>query len=295
MSAARRRIRIRGTNAKLPRVIIPAAQPTEHATPNPVSSHPSVSPAPSAPPAAHAPAGIQHCAAPADGNTPPSIPRRRTWLRWTRLLSIASGLVAVGYLSLASMRPAWYQPVPIDFARLPDDKSALFSVENAISAALNAGRPATITLDEAQLNRWIAARGELDAASLASSAGWSDPVVRLEAGTIRLGARLERGKAPFVMSVALRPVVDDGVLDVRIEAISIGRARVPVSLLLPWVRSLTTESLPNELALHDRGVRVVGRLVWPNGRRAFRVSSVDVELGHVTFVLEPLATAPGRR
>jgi hypothetical protein len=67
-------------------------------------------------------------------------------------------LVAVG---LATCRPEWYAPAAIDRVQLKSDKADFANLLDRIGAALNAGEAIEFEITEHQLNRWLAARGEI--------------------------------------------------------------------------------------------------------------------------------------
>jgi hypothetical protein len=156
--------------------------------------------------------------------TPP--PRRR----WRWLLPLGGVLlltVVVSGLLLAACRPAWYEPTAIDYNLLRSDKQVLSDLADRIGHDLNAGRPTRFTISAAELHRWVTARHELWPDEIRDPAGLEQPVVRLEDGRLRAGARVASSGWRGVASVAARIAVSPEVVAVRLRAPRIGRLPLP--------------------------------------------------------------------
>lgn len=150
--------------------------------------------------------------------------------RWPRLLLRAAALLVVMLLALgvtlfllATARPRWYQPAAVDETRLAADKRELAEVLDAISVELNAGRPAVVVLDEAQVNRWLVAADSVAPEWLTPRLPpeWQDAALAFHKGAVRLGATVRRGDWRAVAWADVRIATDGGGV-----AFEIGRAHV---------------------------------------------------------------------
>lgn len=217
---------------------------------------------------------------------PPRSRRRRRWIVLASALAAATTLIAAG-CSL-TCRPRWYQPAAIDYSRLDSDKRDATNLGDRIGDGLNARRPVEIVLDEAQLNRWIAARSELPAGISLDLGPLRNPFVDLvDPDHIRMGALLERGGLKVVASVTARIAVDAEELHVRIEGIHAGAAPAPLALVEPLLRDALARGGEAERLAADRTIVIPNDFTWPNGKRRFRVASVHIDDGTARIRLEP--------
>lgn len=201
------------------------------------------------------------------------------------LLAVA-GLGAAGLIALAaaSRRPGWYRPVSVDFRTLPADKAAFAAIENEISAALNAGRSATLELDETQVNRWLAARDDLLAGVVALPSGIARPCVRFGPEGVEAAATIDIAGWPAVISVVGVPRIEGESLVLDGARASIGRLRLP----LGWVAD---RSEFDPVRAGAPGLRWPRSFVWTNGQRPCQLVSVELSQGAVHATLAPTATA----
>ncbi|MBK8915862.1 MAG: hypothetical protein IPM64_14930 [Phycisphaerales bacterium] len=217
--------------------------------------------------------------------------RRRWRIRHILYALLALGAATVGVLALiASWRPPTYQPPAIDRARLPDDQRDLVNLLDRIGAALNEGRAITFSLEEAQLNRWLAARDELFIDSrMDLPPEVQGPQIRIsERGMFELAAQFDTG--------FFRPVVRLGIAaklegdDVRVSpgSLYVGGLRLMWSGLPPGMIR-TGGSTGMNLRVAGNDVLVQNRFTWSNGRRDFRVTQLDFAAGKVTVTFEPVA------
>lgn len=172
--------------------------------------------------------------------------------------------------TLAGMRPAWWAP--------PDPRSAEVAarartLENDVvnrAYAHAAGEPWTLDLDERAASAWLTARLP---AWLASRGQRSDapPIqVLFDAGGVTLGARTPGVDAGRVVSLRLRPWVDEaGRLRPGVVGAGVGRLNVPGPLVGASARRVASrvgdpgpgwlDGSSARVALGDgRVVRIVG-------------------------------------
>jgi len=210
-------------------------------------------------------------------------PRHRTILLLTILLLLLTG---VGMLLAATCRPAWYAPATVNFATLHEDKRQLVALLDGIAGALNAGHSLRVVIDEAQANRWLAARDEMWPDATLELGPLNDPVVAFEEGDVRIGALLAHGTWRGVLSVRLRPVLSGEEVGFTIAQANLGALRIPAGMGLDVVGQVG--------GLSRGGARLAGPTlwwpnagVWPNGRRPFRVTACEVRAGRLVIELAP--------
>ncbi len=178
-------------------------------------------------------------------------------------------------------RPAWYRPAAVDYGRLREDKAALVALEEEISAALNAGRSIRVEIRAEQLNRWLAARHEIWPNLIAELADLEDPVAEIGAGTVRLGVLWKRGHWRAVLSVQAEVLETRDELAVRCDAPRVGAVPIPRD----WVAGIP----PAMGATWDTSgvLRIPNCWIWPNGRRACRLTALECRPGVVMVELGP--------
>ena len=197
-------------------------------------------------------------------------------------------LPLVGGLAL-TCRPSWYQPVSIDYTHLQEDKRTQLRLENEISAALNNNRAVEIELEEAQVNRWIAARDELWPGETPSLEPFPRPqVVFLEPNRVRLAALVERSGMPVVLSATFQIDLQADGLVLSWERARAGVLPTPGKLIEQAARRLTRRLRLDEQAATAGQVTLPGEWTWPNGKRRFRLADLAINDGVLRVTLVPL-------
>ncbi len=217
-------------------------------------------------------------------------PRRRRRLRLILILLPLVLFAAVLYMGAAiTCRPAWYQPLSIDYQRLEDDKRAQHRLENTISAALNDRRPVVIELDEAQVNRWIAARDELWPTEVPSIEPFSHPQVVLESrNRIRLAAQVEHAGTQVVLSAMFHVDLQPDAVVVTWDSVQAGTLPTPRVLLEKAARKVAGYADLPDQAVADGRITLPNEWLWPNGKRPFRITGFTITSGKLRVQLEPL-------
>jgi hypothetical protein len=217
--------------------------------------------------------------------------------RRRRLVLIASGvlgvfvLILVGLLLAGTRRPSWYHPLPLDSARLHDDKAALADLQDQISAALNAGREARFELHEDQVNRWLAARAELWPQLAVDLGPFAQPQIRLRDGRLTLAVSTRAGGVPVVAVLGGSVDVAEDTLAMHWDPPKLGAIPAPRGWLSAALARLKTSP---RITLDDRAgtIRLDNDWIWPNGKRRCRLRELKIADGVATVVLEPLRTGP---
>lgn len=206
--------------------------------------------------------------------------KRRRGRRWWWVigggLSLGFGVALLLGL-LATSKPRWYEPVAVDYGRLPDDKRALVSLIDEVGIALNQGESYTFELDEAQLNRWLAARDELwpDLDLKLEGFGWPH-VSLLDEGRIRIAVLAERGGWPVVVGISFGVAVNEDVIRIQWSDARIGSLSVPDSWVGELLRTLVRRWVEGLEAVSTEGIVLENGWVWPNGDQSFRIRGFGV-------------------
>jgi hypothetical protein len=197
-------------------------------------------------------------------------------------------VLLVGVAGPATCRPSWYQPAAIDHARLKADQRDFVHLVDSIGAALNAGREIVFEVDERQLNRWIAAGGELWPGAANRPDGVETPyAVLLDGGRVRVGAVLQAEPFGAVVSATGRCRIGPDELGIEIESVRCGVLPVPRGWVLSWLRDVAATSRSGAGRVSDAFLWLPNYFVWENGRRPFRVRELAVSRGRARVALEP--------
>ncbi|MFH1748406.1 MAG: hypothetical protein ABIG44_15340 [Planctomycetota bacterium] len=216
--------------------------------------------------------------------------------RW-RIISIIIGAVfwvaVLCALACATCRPAWYVPMTIDQERLKEDKREFVNMLDAIGGALNRGQTFNLELNEEQVNRWLAARAELPEDWSFEVEGATFPQISFLAGNrVRIAATVSRAGVEVVLSATVRLDLSDEHLLIHIESVRAGSLPVPHKAAMKAL----AESLEIDPADADRhgSNTILTRNVWewPNGRRRFRILTLEVDSNLTRVSLEPFGGVP---
>ncbi len=225
---------------------------------------------------------------PGDPTRPPSHRRIRSLIR------LAAGISALGFIIAAGAavtRPGWHQPRSIDFRVLPDDKAELLTLENRISEALNANHAVTVEIEEAQVNRWLAARQDLLANLIALPLDLERPSVRFDATGIRLATTRRVAGWNFIISAGGMPRISGDAVHLDDAHAAVGRLAVP----LRWVVSWLPPARSDKALLDLRNLRMNRLFVWTNGERRCQLTELECRPGVVRVTLAPVDGAVGPR
>lgn len=193
-------------------------------------------------------------------------------------------------VAAAFWRPARYRPASIDFTRLDDDKRALVNLLDRIGAELNAGRPVAFELSADQINRWIAARGEI----------WPDASFPLESldrpavwftrnGWVGVAAEARWGGWRAIPSVQAAIECDGAHVRLRPMRVAVGTAPVPWLWLRRVVEPLLAGGNGRVRLTADGALEAPCDWVWPNGKRPMRIARVEATGGWLRVEIEPRA------
>ena len=211
-------------------------------------------------------------------------------IRWRLILLAATALIVVTTLCLAlavTCRPGWYRPASIDRARLHTDKTALFELQDNISGALNTTRQIRVHLNQDQVNRWLAARAELEPFANVDLGPIQHPYITFTPDTIRAAALVDRGLYRGIVSVECHPLLTDAGLTLKFTALHAGSLPVPTGWLVETFAHHLTNS-PGDSAT----IRLENDFLWPNGKRRFKLCGLHIGQGELEAVLEPRAMHP---
>ena len=218
-------------------------------------------------------------------------PTRRPLRKWLWFVVLPAGVVLLGLITSAcalTQRPAWYRPYTLDAARLDVDKNNLANLIDRVSIALNMRQAILLELDEAQLNRWIAARDE-----------WPDALADLDLGPleypqlmlmgnneIRLAARARQADHEVIVAVRFSFHERGDQFDVRWTGTSVGHFPIPRALIQA-VADPGSREVAQQL-LNSGQLTVPNAWTWPNGRPRFRIGELVISERRMQILLEPL-------
>ncbi len=201
-------------------------------------------------------------------------------------LLLPSVLVGVGLA--VTCRPGWYTPPTVDYGRLHDDKAALAAWQDEISTALNTGTEIRVQLDQAQLNRWLAARAEFWPQAAAVADALAQPFVLLNAGEVQIAAVVGTRQLRGVLSVSGHATVNGDQLVLRCTGAHLGVLPLPASSVCNELRRRTPAGQHLVSGGSPTTLMFKNEFVWPNGKRRFRLRELSVNPGGLELVLEPL-------
>lgn len=227
----------------------------------------------------------------------PSLTRRpatAAWaaVGWLRSLGLFAVLLVFGLVGLgcaAACRPRWYTPAAVDYTHLPADKQALVALVDGIGDALNAGQPIEVQLEQAQVNRWIAARREIemDLSGLPLDLLERPCVNFLSDGRLRVAWLAERRGWRAVVTIELRLTLKDDEVLVECTELRLGALPLPRD----WAGKAVAAALEGAgypvRFERNRVACIPGQGVWQNGRRPFRIERLTIEAGRMVLALSP--------
>ena len=204
------------------------------------------------------------------------------------LLSLLSVGALIGLGLAVTCRPGWYTPLAIDHERLHDDKVALATWQDQISTALNEGREIRVRLEQAQLNRWLAARTELWPQAGPAFDAVDQAFVRLDAGEVLLAAVVGRGHWRGVLTVCGGVDVNGDYLVLRCTGARLGLLPLPARTVCNELWKHTPNAARRNVGASPATLVFPNEFVWPNGKRRCRVRELLLNPGVLEVVLEPL-------
>jgi hypothetical protein len=205
------------------------------------------------------------------------------------LPSVVAGIGLCGCLlaGTAFCRPSWYTPSSVDFSRLESDKRSLLTIVDAIGEGLNGRQVVDLVLDEAQLNRWIAARQQIWPGADFLPPGLERPqIMLLDAGCVHVATLVHVGAVRLVLTLRLRLDQRDSDLDVEIQEARLGLLPLPARWAARW---LPDTVLPRNVGRSPSGgVSVPNRWIWQNGKRPFRIDALMISRARLSVRIAPL-------
>jgi hypothetical protein len=218
-----------------------------------------------------------------------TIQSRRRRILWGTIAALAATGLA---LALAlERRPAWYRPYALSESHLQAARMEALRILDSVSDRMVQGEPFEIVLSDHQLNVWLAGLDRIwPEAARQFPSFVADPFVKFTPDAMDVAARVESKGWRAIVSTRYTLALshDKSTLTVGLSSATCGSMGLP--------RSLVAAALPARVGVGGRGYDVAGlfngltlanRFVWPNGRRAFRLSEVTVNSGSVRIRIEP--------
>ncbi len=223
-------------------------------------------------------------------------------VRYTLIVALIGGTAACMTLWLIFQhKPAWYRPAPTDPDTLRDIRMKVTEIADGISRRIVAGEAFELSFADDTITRWLAALPHVwpDAAR-AVPKQLSEHVIRFEPGAVRIGTLYVEGGWRAVLSAAVEIGVSDDNREITLKLREAHGGSLPIpSAILHRVlarldagreRSRSRKrgsGLDDPTALLE-GTAVPNRFVWPNGRRPFRITELELTKGRIRLRIEPL-------
>lgn len=232
---------------------------------------------------------------------------RATW-RW--VVIVGAFALAGTWLGLHWI-PGWYRPSAPDAAQVQASRIQAAELVDAISDRIVAGRPFTLDLDEADMNGILASLTQIwPDATVNWPKAVRQPMLSFDAGRLRIGFEIVRNDDRGIVTIDLlvTPSPNASTLNVRLEHATLGALPLPRAVIsremAPWLARAQAPDPRNAnhsdavgAALRDvsdvsqllsDGLTLSNHFIWPNGRRRFRVTSVEFSGGTCRLGIEPL-------
>ena len=192
--------------------------------------------------------------------------------------------------------PSWYRPAALDEAGTQRARSEAVSITDYISDQMVKRKPFEVTLSDKMLTQWLAALPSIwPTAHERLPPQISDIAVRFDRNVVRIGARYDRSVLTIVnIHLALDTNENGTQLSVRALYVCCGSLPIPIAILdrmltdrLATVDSAAARKIESMSDL-VKGVQFENRFVWFNGRRPFRIDSIQVRSGELRLRISPL-------
>lgn len=222
-------------------------------------------------------------------DTPASpTPRRRRWLWLLLILFPIAILLAIAGVVLNSLRqePRFYVQARTSIAnpeRRREVKAAFEEKTGQLAESLKEAPAWRQEFTQDEINAWLTdSLPQTEGVKLPEEI--TKPLVQFASGVVQIGCRVDTEQYRGVLSIALRPRLEDRSLVLVIDEVRAGGLEVPAHQLLDQVsRSLAKSKLPIQL---ERGEEDRLRIDLTQAEGDWRdvvLSSVSVEEGRLTL------------
>lgn len=192
-------------------------------------------------------------------------------------------------------RPDWYRVPQVDEAALRRTRTETAQLIDRISERVVHRKTVLVTLEEAQVNEWLACLPEtlpeLRRALPRQIDSW---VVSFGATELLIGGHYDDGTWRAILNAAfdLRLSPDGRSVIVTLHDVRGGSLSVPQPVLDTLLDQLRDgiASLEGVESLADlrSGIAIPNRFIWPNGKRPIRIGRIEMSEGKIELTLEPL-------
>ena len=201
-------------------------------------------------------------------------------------------VVVVTWLT-ATRVPSWYQPVHVGDGQVQAVRDDLEIAFDGLNVGMQGDQPFDVVIDHVQLTCWLSVREQIWPGVARYVPGeLTLPVMSFAAGRVVAGGFVSRGPLRGVVSAEVAIQADAETVSIRLMDCRVGALPVPHDVVRRFLDGRTGgKALINGTkasALLD-GVRVPNRFEWPNGRRPFRIESLELTDGQLVARIEPLA------
>ena len=240
-------------------------------------------------------------------------------LHWPTVRNVAERVASVGLVVVPLVviafwltlhhKPSWYRPADLDEPGMQQARREAIALADSVSHQMVERKPFDIVLSDASITKWLAALPSIwPEGHKRIPPELSDIAVTFDDGVMRIGARYE-GSWHAIVNVYLELGVtgDGSALWFKSSRVYGGSVPLPMSViqgaLLENARKVSTDQtqqgedsggeLPSARGSDDpqdvsEVIEKKNRFVWFNGRRPFRITSIQLVPGELHLKIEPL-------
>ncbi|MBU0717597.1 MAG: hypothetical protein KJ749_05050 [Planctomycetes bacterium] len=233
-------------------------------------------------------------------------------LRWRgfQAAAVVAVFTFVTLWLLFHHRPGWYQPAIVDEPLLQRAQADSTATADAISKRIVEAQPVSVTLTDDTVNEWLGALPHLwPEARRHIPREISGLALAFDAGEIRVGGYYNANGWQVITSLGLIANVSPDGRDILIKLTGIRGGSLPVPRFAAEKllgRALESYRNASSLAADPEtspvfalrkvdsvselfeGVTIRNHFIWPNGKRPFRIDSIEADDGQLRLQIEPL-------
>jgi len=224
----------------------------------------------------------------------------RRWLSRCMAVAAILGLVALlgAWLTVQYM-PGWYAPARVAPQNVQETKDNLTAAFTDFSEKVNRDEPFRFALSQEQVNRWLAVREEFGPQARELFPTWlSDPVIIMRQDRLGLAGTVSHKGFRSVVSLWWRIAPGPERVRVQLTGVRAGGLPIPhkagialVGRFLPPADGRRRDDPPSLVERVEQllaGKQVENRFLWENGKREFRLVSLELTNGALRLTAQAL-------
>ncbi len=225
---------------------------------------------------------------------------RRRWFRLIGLTISVTSLITLGVAWMIFQHiPTWYHPATLNNLDLEQAQHSFTTFVDDTSHKMVKGKPFDITLDQQQLNDWLAAMPVLFPQARKEIPDWlRESAVSLSSDMLRIGVRYDKNGWRAIINVGLQISVslDGKSIELTLSEAHGGSIPIPQSTLKKILSGMIDQPSDESSALLGQnqsvddlftGFNIENNFLWPNGRRAYRIESITFHTDKIKLRIAP--------